>query len=315
MDKKGEGEQFNWLFVIIAGAIILSFFTVFTFKYIGLQQERQDAQMARALGENLELLQASEGDLAKDDSEFKLPFTTGVDFHCEESLLTINNKFSQSISNEVVFASSSLTINGLDAWISAWKYPYYIVNTIYLSDPKQNYYFIYDSSSKDFVTSLDIPPIFNFVKQDQKIPLLQDKKKKATLIYFTKPSKEELEKDFTLFSQTTILSVDLTKNEITFYTQSGETKEHYYGQALLNGAFFSTSAENYHCALQKALQRSKRINELYTTKLLLYQNLGKPECNYQALQSSLNKPLSDETAKELSEQNQELGGKGCPTLF
>jgi len=44
MNKRGQGVQFNWIFVIVAGAIILGFFVMFIFKFVELQEKRQDVQ-------------------------------------------------------------------------------------------------------------------------------------------------------------------------------------------------------------------------------------------------------------------------------
>src|SRR3989344_492420 len=40
MNKRGEGEQFNWIFVIVAGSILLGFFVLFTFKYVELEEPK-----------------------------------------------------------------------------------------------------------------------------------------------------------------------------------------------------------------------------------------------------------------------------------
>ena len=38
MGKRGQGMQFNWIFVVVAGAIILAMFTGFAVKYFDLRE-------------------------------------------------------------------------------------------------------------------------------------------------------------------------------------------------------------------------------------------------------------------------------------
>lgn len=326
MNKRGQGEQFNWLFVIIAGAIILSFFIVFTFKYIALQEKRQDAALARTFGENIHLLEASGIEsYFIDDSSFKLGVTTKLDFICEEdtSTIVVNNNFGQDIKNEVVFAPTSLTTSSIDAWIYSWDYPYYIANIIYLSDPGRAYYLIHDVRSKEFVEDLEIPEIFNVYKQDKRIPIDSRKEDQATVIYFTSVDSQDIRELEEEFENVNVLSVDLQQEKIIFYDERGteEGTAPYYGPAVLFGAFFSTSFEDYQCSLTRALKRFERVTELYKTKSLVLQQEAEAQCNYQSIQQTFNNygrnfENNDKTLREsLVNQNEDLGGKGCAVVF
>ena len=325
MDKRGQGEQFNWLFVLIAGAIILSFFTIFTFKYIGIQQQRQNAQLGRTLGENIHLLEASgTKSYYIDDSQFKLGVTTDLAFTCTDDrfTLSVNKNFQQKIQNEVVFAAAHTSLSSLDAWIYSWDYPYFIVNMIYLADPHNTYYFIYDSGSKQFVQDLDFPEIFTTTKQDKNLPILAKGSKKATIIYFTHPTKRDIQQLHTTFEEASVLSVNTQQEEVTFYDEKGETTGTvpYYGDALLYGAIFSNSLENYQCSIKRSLQRFKRITTLYANKaLLLNQATTNPACSYTTLHQQLLHYATtfehERNTETLTHANEELGGKGCPTVF
>src|SRR3989338_11289781 len=150
MNKKGEGEEFNWLFVLIAGAIILSFFAVFTTKYISLQDQKQNVQLGRTFGENIYLLQStSASTYYLDDSQFKLGINAQFDYSCldDTSYFKINNDYEQNIP-EIVYAPERLSTDRFDAWINQWRYPYFAANVIYLTDPKRTHYILYDSGTK-----------------------------------------------------------------------------------------------------------------------------------------------------------------------
>src|SRR3989344_3360325 len=51
--------EFNWIFIIIAGAIILAFFTGFAFKYKALQEEKISVQLLTRLDNTLSSLKSS----------------------------------------------------------------------------------------------------------------------------------------------------------------------------------------------------------------------------------------------------------------
>src|SRR3989338_7107885 len=100
MNKKGEGEQFNWIFVIVAGAIILGFFIMFTFKYIELQEKRQDVDTVRFLGGKVlsasSKLEVGSGCAAVDSNEpgegLRFGYNVNLGYSCsgKESLVLIN---------------------------------------------------------------------------------------------------------------------------------------------------------------------------------------------------------------------------------
>ena len=49
MNKRGQGIQFNWIFVVIAGVIFLAFFAFFGARYYDLEQSKENAKFLREL--------------------------------------------------------------------------------------------------------------------------------------------------------------------------------------------------------------------------------------------------------------------------
>ena len=101
--KRGQSEQFNWVFVLVAGAIILGFFVMFVFKYQDLQQKKLSVNVGKILDENIKLLETTE--LYLDDKEFDLGLRVKIDFYCQdqENFFEINDYFEQKLKNIVLF--------------------------------------------------------------------------------------------------------------------------------------------------------------------------------------------------------------------
>ena len=81
MGKRGQGMQFNWIFVVVAGAIILAMFTGFAVKYVDLRESINDAEIGRGLDQIFLS--------AKSTAQYKT-FDIGrefdINFFCDESV-------------------------------------------------------------------------------------------------------------------------------------------------------------------------------------------------------------------------------------
>jgi len=127
--------QYNWIFVIIAGAVILAFFIGFSQKYIDLQNKRLAAKMAVDIDEALNSLRGSQVYEAID-----LGLKTNIDFDCNSFM--INEYFSKGISEKLIFGPSRITGKTLLVWVQPWKYPYRVDNFFYTSGDNMKYYLI-----------------------------------------------------------------------------------------------------------------------------------------------------------------------------
>ncbi|MFA4887501.1 MAG: hypothetical protein WC595_04770 [Candidatus Nanoarchaeia archaeon] len=325
MNKKGEGEQFNWLFVLIAGAIILSFFAVFTTKYIDLQDKKLNVGFGRTFGENIHLLQSiSFPSRYIDDSQVeKFGIQIRLDYTCldDTSYFKINNDYEQDIP-EIVYAPATLIGDRFDEWTNQWKYPYFAANFIYLSDPKRTFYILYDSRTKKEADALDIPQIFTVIKQDKKIPIDgRSGTKKATIFSFVPFTQKDFQQYEVLFDEHAVLFADTNRKIITFYDgNKQEGTAPYTSDAFLYGALFSPSLETYQCNLKKAHTQLEQVTAIYNKKAVLLSSTAESSCSYNSIQQTLTRFQKnyekDKTLPEtLTTLNEDLGGKECPTVF
>ncbi|MBI2148629.1 hypothetical protein HYU23_03030 [Candidatus Woesearchaeota archaeon] len=331
MNKKGEGEQFNWIFVIIAGGIILGFFIMFTFKYIELQEKRQDVDTVRFFGGKVisasSKLQVGSGGAAVDSNEqegLRFGYFVDLGYKCagNESTLLINKGRTAwyKLDDEVVFMDDEIRVNALDLWILPWNFPFYVTNFIYLSDPRTNFYFVKDQSTKEFVDNLDISSAFKVEKVDQNILSI---KQNSKVVYFLNkvPLRETIIKLKGNLTSANFVYINMQKKEAQFFEDGkwSEAVKFYISDdnnGHLLGAIFSNNADNFNCNVNRALDRTKTIANIYSRRAdLLGQLDRRSECHYNEISRSLSKYASGELLLVDVIKNQNLAGAGCIWVF
>ena len=175
--KRGQSEQFNWVFVLVAGAIILGFFVMFVFKYQDLQQKKLSVNVGKILDENIKLLETTE--LYLDDKEFDLGLRVKIDFYCQdqENFFEINDYFEQKLKNIVLFSDANYVTDSFDAWITSWNPGFFVANFVYLINPNKVIYLYYTQNDIELLNTLDFPEeILNFKKVNNINIDVEDKK-------------------------------------------------------------------------------------------------------------------------------------------
>jgi len=333
MHKKGEGEQFNWIFVLVAGSIILSFFVMFTFKYVELQEKKQDVEAIRFFGGKV--LAASSkidvGDSGALDSDaengLRFGYSVLLGQLCTDNTSTVyvnkGDLAKYKLKDEVVFMPREMQINALDIWILPWKYPFQVTNFIYLADPKTRFYLVKDAASRDFVDALEINSIFNVTKVTKDQLRLTSKSK---VIYFTSepPSPVDLKLLKGTFTDVSFVSINLRKKPMEasffdFQTSSWSSGTKFYvteeDKAQLYGAIFSTTKLNFECTINRAITKVKLLSSFYSERAnLLGQIDTKEGCHYAEMSKTLLAYTKDLSLVDAVKQ-QNLAGAGCLWVF
>ena len=309
--KKGQGMQFNWIFVVVAGGVILAVLAAFTFRYIGLQNQRANVEIAKTLEINFKLLETT---------EFSLPIDLGtvnkIEFNClgNDEYLLINDNYKQDIKNVVMFAPKTTRTKQLAGWITSWEYPFLVGKFLYVSGFDNKYFFVGNSELLN-----DVPSLFNTEIISSYSDADVKEESKTKFIYFTKPY-ADLKKIQEKYPKARVIYINEEDKKVTFYEDSEEKTEDYYGDAFFYGAIFADNHESYKCGLERAVEKLKTASKVYISKTNYVSNLDRRvECQYPSLKSSLDSfakgNLNDETAENLDNQNKRLYGEGCPAVF
>jgi len=127
--------QFNWIFVVVVGAIILLFFAGFAMKYQGLQERKQEIIFLNTFDKSLTNLQSSG---FRTSTSLNLPLDIKVG--CDN--IYINEEHGTS---NLFFSPTSLK-DRIYIWYYPLEYPFKVTN----------FYFIVDDSGVNIDTSSSV---------------------------------------------------------------------------------------------------------------------------------------------------------------
>ncbi len=308
MQKRGQ-IQFNWVFVIIAGAVILAFFINFTIKYIDLQNQKMGAEMARDLDNNLNSL--SNNILTRKD-EIALPLNADFEFNCNTNSFKINNFYNQYISNKIIFSSPKFKTRILKVWVNSWKYPFKIDNFFYISSDKIKYYLYPAPSAISAVLEIKgkIPDIFDVeILTSTSIPTDLSKYQEVRIISFNgnAPSWN--------FPNVKKIKIYLVNKKIDNLP--------YFGDEMMYGAIFSNE---YPCLFEKIKEQFKEIIKIYSSKATgLWSSTSQQNCDYTSIKNKLNNLVRyldnrdydqiPSLITQIDSLNRDLDSKGCVTVY
>jgi len=328
MNKRGQGVQFNWIFVIVAGAIILGFFVMFIFKFVELQEKRQDVQTVRFFSTGVisasSKLQIGSGGAAvdsKSDDGIRFGYNTNLGYECidGDASVLINRGESAwyKLKDEIVFMDREIrfgALDGVDLWILPWSYPYHITNFIYLANSKTKIYLVYDSSGREIADNLEISSVFNV----ESVPIenFDNAESGSKAVFFTR-NEPNLDLLSRLSAGKSINFVYIAGNKAKFFDEGWSNAVEFYGEEQLYGAIFSNNADIFECNINRALERTKNVGKIYSERARAVSQIDRREgCNYAPVVAGLNAYITgniNENTKVGLERLNLIGG--CVWVF
>ncbi|MEM4244795.1 MAG: hypothetical protein QXR60_01140 [Candidatus Nanoarchaeia archaeon] len=338
---------FKYIFVMVAGGIILLFFVKFAMDMVSTGEKVTSAELGYLFDESLNALSVSEDQsepIPGDPWPSDITINVGVGPNC--------GKFSSGGSwfsaNKIIFSPSILKGRQLLAWTQSWYYPFEVDNFYFLTVKRSKYYLVYpsDSNVMSFVKSIDsialpsdtlehIPKSFDV----ESIPESQvvGKLGSAAQYDFVK---------FVFFKNAKIpanfnaryVKIDYSECEADFDDDDCRGKvdfpngksSFFVGKPMLYGAIFTDDYETYNCQLSRIYSRLSLMSEFYSKKADFLSHPSKfPSCElYSAVKTNLAsiKNLAEskstdyvqfQTVKDaLIESNNNLGDdSACMVLF
>jgi hypothetical protein len=143
MGKKGIELQFNWIFILIAGALILAFF----FSIVQKQRAISEEKLSITLSSQMDAVFSG----AIESKGTGQPLATprpGIAFYCSEvcdCFYKIGTK-PTTLDDKILFAPSFIKDQDARALALEWKFPFRIANFLLLTNPKIKYYFVYENA-------------------------------------------------------------------------------------------------------------------------------------------------------------------------
>lgn len=332
--KKSQIEiQFNWIFILIAGGLILTFF-VFIIKGHGKTAEQTfSIETLTKLDAIITGQEATEGKEDMIDVSKELV----LEFDCVG--YSIGGVAPKPTTSSVVFSPSS-TKGTLLTWTKSWDAPFRVMNFIYITSSNIKYYIIAEDITEGGLANRiyeELPG--NLDKALVKYPDDYDDEIEHHNNYHVRLVYVDISEEFSFPAdleklkndEASALFVDSNNQEVEFLRKEGNTFVpetigfSYFGDVFLYGAVYSGNAELYECNLEKAKKRFSHVAEIYTLRtdaLVGNSPLGCDVFYISDYFAGLNERLEDDDGagfysaiQSLENQNEATIIKSCPSLY
>ncbi|RJQ17579.1 hypothetical protein C4573_01215 [Candidatus Woesearchaeota archaeon] len=336
--KKAAIEmQFNWIFIIIAGAVLLAFFFIIT------QSQRESSK----INADLKILQHTDtvlknieqSSLNSDSTIVTLGFPkTAFQISCGEvSELSIQDSgYAVSLKNQAVFSPKNLEGSKINAWIVNYNIPYKVMPFVYLTAADRLFVFVNDSNSGGKVEQLFYEFSANFssvlVNDISSVPEGYD-----TYVYVTYSTTSNTPNINPSNPKYLIIHIKPDSGSdydgvgnVQFY-KTGEAVPHagfaYLKKESVFGAMFSEDGNFYKCTMEKVFTRAKYVNTLHADRAIAIQkNMTNTVCEpvyvwpvyYLHEMKSMNfssMPDYYDNLIKLEKGNKDLAKLSCPLLY
>jgi hypothetical protein len=302
MNRKGQEveSQVHWIFILIAGALIIGFFATIVVKQKAASEIALQGKVSQQLDAIFAGAQQSPGTLLRTPTP-----DIAVEFTCNDMLI---GPAAQRLGQNIVYAASRIEGNELITWTLPFSAPFPIANILYVTGPDIRYYLIDNGDTKLWHTlngSLDdprAPPSLpeeltrNFDRlTPEDISSLRDRNNAHVRFIFVGDTTDPTSVDFSNFKDADFSVVQIAGSQATWYHKSSATgvsrigSEGFYSFPMLYGAIFTLdvnnkvndqSQERYNCVSNKLIDKLNLVAAIYYYKFnnILAEELAQSEC-------------------------------------
>lgn len=328
MKKRGVIEiQMHWIFVIIAGALILSFFIGIVVKQKSISRKELLFDITNDLDLLISGAKSTEGSI----TEIDIP-ELEINFNCRDYWIEGQKK---SLKNKPVFAHDKIIGSQILFWSVAWKMPFKVDTFLYVSSPQIRYVFV-DAPARIYNSIPD-----KIKKEEvQDVSNLNDKENyKLKFILFNKNPLQLSFPNWLEKYDAVCVSVYEQGRRLEYYKfEKGSWRKQgtssYLGDSSMLGSFFTDNIEDYNCIMDKALRELNVVSKIYTerTKLLDDSNvcpLFYGDTNLKLFEKIIQETSSEKSfskgtvnagsieaaANSLNAVNRDIEFQSCPVLY
>jgi hypothetical protein len=351
--KKAQVEiQFNWIFVLIAGAIILIFFIGIVVK----QRSASEVKLAGDVANQFEAILTASGLTGGTTNLIQIP-NMEISFTCAasgDSWFGIDWKktgYKKNLPIEVIFSPDLIKGESMITWTQEFSAPFKVANILYVTSPEIRYIFVYvpNTAMGDFAKSIyDKMPEGVF---KEKIEVSEMDKGTVSSNLSNVADLNNYKVRFIFFEDYTTRDINYSlpynfrkidfsnlaifpDKSLAFVPKEGHSpaNQFYLDNTTLYGAIFSENAEMYECALRKLIKRLDLVTQVYAERetalgnnvpSLRFQCVNQYDGEISALKAAVENCFSDLTQcpllggyiEPIQVRNNWLKQKSCPLLY
>jgi len=335
MKKRGQFEiQFNWIFVLAAGALILLFASVFVLK----QKDISNRAVDQSVSNSLKVIIAG-AEVSTDTLNFvELP-KIEIEFECGKYRVGSASRSFQIMS---VFTPSKIESTRLMTWTLDWNIPYRVTNFLYLTSPNVRHILV-GSDSLAYEVNKSIPKELNkeWIKPSD-IGSVKDKNDaKVRFVFINTVVDNSVLSEFSKMREEDVTALkvvgDGNKGDVEFFEKKGSVFEskgvsYYLKLPSLVGAVFTEDFEMYNCVMVGAFKKLNIVTQIYEEKTKsmasYYSGQGDATCandhgsgyltailTASGMFNDVNIQLIDSAANNLVHQNENAQLNSCAGIY
>ena len=325
--KKGISAVFQYILAAVIGGMILLFLISFAYKATSSFDMLSSAYVENTLKDSLVSLTVSEFSSTifpergwSEDVDFKI----GDKENCGKIAV---DEIDYLNTGEIIYGPLVMNGRTINVWTKGWNYPYEVGNFFYVTNKKTKYYLVYHTANQAFVDELDsfaspvdpldhIPRKFNVkaipnsVVNENYVDGISGANDFVKFVFFNNPPNIIRRKNVEVV-RIDINNCDndyLCKGKVFF---EGNARD-FYGKAMLYGAIFAGSLEQYDCNFDDSMEMIKAVSEVYKKKAKLFSD--KTGCTYPALINNVDNIDMNSFAENMIDVN--YGDTGaCKNIF
>jgi len=350
--KRGMLEvQFNWIFILIAGAVILAFF----FSIIQKQQSISEQKLALEVVNQIDAITTGAAVARGAAQRVDLP-RSGIDFTCTDdcSCAFSVGPVTRDYQDKIIFSPQHIEGKEIVFWTQEWRVPFRVTNFLYITNDRIKYFFVYDENipqSEQLKRQLEqeLPAQINaeFITPSEictgDTGCVKNENFLQVKFVFLETLPDILSGSLGLlhdsFRTTDVTGLYVSSGQLTFFKcrknrvgNCDSTPSLYVGDAPLYGAIFAYDETAYRCNLREATKRLSYVShvlELRNNILFQDSELALRGCDYSidtlgrlhatadsqvtAFTNAL--PTMAVDAAALEQENEALLLRSCPTIY
>ena len=260
--KKGFEVQFNWIFVLVAGAAILLFFASVIVKQKNVSETSTKSTVLNSIESIITGTSVSTNSINIID----IP-NSDIDVSCGSvSIGGVSNQFQ----NLILFSPSLIKGGRLITQTLAFSTPYRSTNFLYITSANLRYIMIgYTDLAREINKSLPLDLIKEFYPISQQIK--DSNNYKVKFVFFDNINPNVLQ-TFQKMSDQDVTAIEVNgdseKGTLNFYQKNGVSWAYvgnsgYIGKSSLIGAIYSDALDSYNCNMANAFSRLNLVTKIY----------------------------------------------------
>lgn len=279
-NKKAFEIQFNWIFVLVAGAAILIFFSSVIIKQKGITQSSTNIEMLKQMENIVSGAGVSTGTIVPLD----IP---NFDIKISCNKISVGSSSSQ-YQGMILFSPSSIKGGRIITQTLAFNEPYRSANLLFITSVQAKYILVGDELMKEANKTLP-------AELDEEAFDIYDPSKirntnsyKSKLVFFNANVPSGVPSALAKMPDSDVTAIKITgnieKGTIEFYKKSGNTftlseNSAYLGKSSMIASIYAENPEMYNCNMNHMFLRNSLVTKVYQGKARnLMANTARPDC-------------------------------------